>query len=165
MKKITLLFITIIAIFFVSCAKSPEDKAKAAIKEYLQKHLNDAKSYESVEFGKLINDSTEYEDSYNAKILMKQHIYALEAYNKDLDNGLEDRDNAKVYLEQANIDKAEADRLEKKIEKDKKEFKRELCYIISHKYRAKNKLGALILQTSFFTLSEKFEIIDELSEN
>jgi len=63
------LSILIIGFIFFACTKSPEQKAQIAIKEYLKKNLNDAKSYEPVEFGNLIYDSTVFIETKKGKEL------------------------------------------------------------------------------------------------
>ncbi|MCK9401642.1 MAG: hypothetical protein M0Q51_16860 [Bacteroidales bacterium] len=68
MKKITFLLLSI-AIIGIGCTLSPEKKAQKGIKEYLQKNLDDAKSYEGIEFSNLLNDYTKFEDTPIGKTL------------------------------------------------------------------------------------------------
>ena len=56
MRNLFYLSMVGLALTFVGCNNSNEKKAQKLIKEYLSKNLNDASSYESVEFSKL--DST-----------------------------------------------------------------------------------------------------------
>jgi hypothetical protein len=45
--------ILIILLMLSACTQTPEQKAKSAIKKFLEKTLNDPSSYEPVDFGKL----------------------------------------------------------------------------------------------------------------
>ena len=65
MKKV-LLFVVIV-LLIVGC--SNEHKSKALIKDYLKTNLDDYSSYESVEYTKLIADSSTYFDDETYKYL------------------------------------------------------------------------------------------------
>lgn len=146
-KLINLVLLVVFSTIIVSCT-SPEKKAQKAIKDYLQANLNDAKSYESVEFGKLITDSTEF--------YAPLYDYAIEesAYKSDsllYDEFHDNSDKAKM-LESEN----QLNEKKKEFEKAKANFKSELIYKMSHKYRAKNKLGAVILEENTFIIDKDF---------
>jgi hypothetical protein len=146
-KLINLGLLVVFSTIIVSCT-SPEKKAQKAIKDYLQANLNDAKSYESVEFGKLITDSTEF--------YAPLYDYAIEesAYKSDsllYDEFHDNSDKAKM-LESEN----QLNEKKKEFEKAKANFKSELIYKMSHKYRAKNKLGAVILEENTFIIDKDF---------
>jgi hypothetical protein len=53
MKKISITFLIILSIILVGCRKSNEEKAKDAIKIYLNENLDDISTYEPVKFGNL----------------------------------------------------------------------------------------------------------------
>lgn len=64
MKKTAILVVTIVVVTILNaCKNTPEDKAKALIKDYLSKNMNDFKSYEAVEFGSLDSLNTEFDES------------------------------------------------------------------------------------------------------
>lgn len=50
MKKI--MFLAVMAMFLLACS-SNQKKAEQSVQTYLEENLNDPKSYESIEFGKL----------------------------------------------------------------------------------------------------------------
>ena len=96
MKKIVLLFVLVSLLFtFTNCKKTADEKAQLCIKEYLEKNLNDIKSYESIEFTKL----------------------------------------------QLTLDKNGDD-----------------CYTITHKFRAKNAIGATTINIVTFIISRDYKI-------
>lgn len=53
MKNIVTIFLLIISFALFNCNQSNEEKAKEAIKTYLNENLNDMSTYESVKFGQL----------------------------------------------------------------------------------------------------------------
>ncbi|MEI6695532.1 MAG: hypothetical protein WCO13_05645 [Bacteroidota bacterium] len=149
MKKIILLIA--LSAIIISCSESSDKKAQRAIKDYLQKNLNDAKSYESVDFGKLISDSTKFDDDlYNSGIKFSESNFEF---------------FSSVYNESQNPDdkirmtEAEKEVIEKKkeYEQAKSNFKSELIYKMTHKYRAKNKFGAIVLEETLFVIDKDFK--------
>lgn len=152
------------AILFFSCSTSPQEKAEAAIKEYLSKNLNDAKSYESVEFGKLDSVFTSCEDLQDYKDTMalhkeaevfipqsKEKIKSLIDENKALSSTFEFKESIskmKAIIREMEIRDSMAVAY---LENIKHNFKPEFVgFDLVHKYRAKNAMGALILKTDTF---------------
>ena len=88
MKKILILFCFVL--LFISCTKTPEQKAQKQIKEYLAKVLNDTNSYEPVSFGTLTNN--DMSGKYVAEYYLS-HTYRA----KNLFGGIETK-TYKFYL-------------------------------------------------------------------
>jgi hypothetical protein len=137
-----------------SCSKSKEDIAKSLIKENLKTTLNDFNSYEPVEFGKLDTSFSKL-DLFNEEMELKKLNDKVDeiALNKyDLDRTIKDIQADKeslILIQKAN------DSISKLIENKKKNFKPQLAgFKMKHTLRAKNALGATILQTYTFYFSE-----------
>lgn len=153
MKKIIYLSLGIIVFALFSC-NSNEKKAQKLIKDYLSKNLNDASSYESVEFSKLDSTfSNFYFSTEGQELTEKQDFANNRAFELSIEDVLEEnpiiQDSIKIY---------------KKIEEDcKKAYEeKELAYIgefngwkMTHKYRAKNGLGVKIINTTKFTFNKE----------
>jgi hypothetical protein len=137
MKRILFLFFAVFALMACS-QKTPQQKAEAAVKQYLQKNMDDPSSYEPVEFGKLDSAYSTLEDD-SAYIAMNAEI-------------------AGIYPETiADINKKTA--LQNNLTKYISSYKNKWTgYTITHKARAKNKLGALVMENLKFTLDKNFNV-------
>lgn len=88
MKKLTV----VLFIALVACSQSKEEKAKSLIKENMKTSMNDFKSYEAVEFGKLDSTYTSYHNDENYISLTgweKQYKLNYKSWNdqsKEFDN-------------------------------------------------------------------------------
>jgi hypothetical protein len=153
-------FILPLALLMVACS-SPEIKAKKAIKESLRLTLNDFKSYEPVQYGKLEVDSSKYTD-----------IPEVTLYNSKFDAFMkvsqEDSDKSDIYITASTIDVAEsylklskqfldsADVYIKKVDSIKLHFvSKPIGWKITHTFRAKNLMGGLGLNTYLFTINQE----------
>ena len=88
MKKI--LYIPVIIVLLISCEKSPENKAKALIKENLRTTLHDFSSYEPVTFGSLDSTFTNCLGSPEYVSVLKELDPAMEKsaeLRKDIETG------------------------------------------------------------------------------
>jgi len=161
MKKIIYLSLVISVFTLVSC-NSNEKKAKKLIKDYLSKNLNDASSYEPVEFSKLDSTfSSFYFSSEGQKLTEKEEF----AHNRAFDLSIEDvlEENPKIQ---------DSIRIYKQIEETSKKAyeEKELTYVgefngwkMTHKYRAKNGLGAMILGTTNYTFDKELTVVKSAS--
>jgi hypothetical protein len=153
-------FILTLVLLLVSCS-SPESKAKKAIKESLRLTLNDFKSYEPVQFGKLEVASSKYTDVPELNLYKikadsyikstKEEIDKAEIYNSDYTRyksvsyakvAEKFLDTAKIY-----IHKQDSIRLHFVSEP--------IGWQITHTFRAKNQLGGLAIHTYLFTLNQE----------
>ena len=137
----------VLALFAISC-NSPEKKTQKLIKTYLLKNLNDAKSYESVSFGVLVESKTRVEDDIWYKTYIEVANNYLDTYK--IFNDFEALDSANVNLERA-----------KDVEKS---FTAEREWAMTHKYRAKNGLGATILRETIFYIDDEITYVKRLLE-
>jgi hypothetical protein len=168
MKKTTLILIAL-AIGGSGCTLSPEKKAQEAIKEYLVKNLDDAKSYESIEFSALLNDYTKFEDTLLGKKLSDSLNHYRLRYRLD-STGIENckkEDCQKGYLnylkESIKLTKQKYIEAQTAYDKEKPNFKSEFRgFIISHTYRAKNKFGGYVKESHWFYLDKDFHVYQVL---
>ncbi len=152
MKKIIYLSLLMVALTLVGC-NSNENKAQKLIKDYLSKNLNDASSYESIEFSELDSTFSNFYFSQEGKELAEKQDFA---HNRAFELTMED------ILEENPLIQ-DSIRIYKQIEADcKNEYDaKALTYVgdfngwkMSHKYRAKNALGAIIINTTRFTFDK-----------
>lgn len=152
MKKIIYLSFLVFVLTLVGC-NSIENKAQKLIKDYLSKNLNDASSYESIEFSALDSTFSNFYFSPEGKELLEKQDFANKrAFELTMTDILEEnvliQDSIRIY---------------KQIEEScKNEYEEKaLTYVgdfngwkMSHKYRAKNALGATIISTTKFTFDK-----------
>ena len=148
----TIVIITVAATTLFSCT-NPEKKAQKLIKQQLKETLNDPKSYEAVNFGKLdsaftlIKENLDYIEAnagyevYSQSTLDKSNYEYFDSYKLkyvvDFDLWNAEIDTAKKYL--AILEKMESEFIP--------EFK---GWSMTHKLRAKNAMGAVILNEYIF---------------
>ncbi|WP_458409249.1 hypothetical protein [Bacteroides congonensis] len=149
---------------FEACSSSNEDKAKRTVKDYLKENLDNFKSYDPVSWGNLRKfsiDSIKQNDSY-----YQEHLYsANEALRRskelqiivDSYKGKKDTTSIEYTEIVAQIEGCKA-RYESEQEKLSNYLKitypNESCWVIDHKYRASNNVGALILNEETFYINE-----------
>ena len=122
-----------------ACSSSNEDKAKRTVKDYLKENLDNFKSYEPVFWGNLREfsiDSIKQNDSYYQEHLHSSIEYAeivaqIEGCRARYESEQEKLSN---YLKTAYPDHS--------------------CWVIDHKYRASNNIGALILNEETFYITK-----------
>lgn len=149
MKK-PVLIVACLLFMIVSCKQSPEEKAKALIKEELRTTLHDYKSYEPVNYGILDSsfsspaDLVEYRE---AKAAMSDNLEKLKEFNSDLEiygrswvaSG--EFANKKEQYKLLNI---EFDKAKKTVDSILKGFvPRFSSWKMKHSYRAKSLVGNL----------------------
>ena len=161
MKQV--LCLLVVAITLVSCSKSPEQKAKDLIKEEMKKSMNDFSSYEPVEYGKL--------DSSFSVLDISTEQLSFDAYSKEAKKILGDMEiEAVSNLDDYKIDKVyfdsykfKMDSVSKIIDAKAKSFKPEFKgWKMSHKFRGKNKMGAVVLNSNIYEFDKDItKIVDE----
>ena len=161
-----LLLVALIAVTLVSCSKSPEQKAKDLIKEEMKKSMNDFSSYEPVEYGKLDSVRTTFFSAEETMIdyWINKSKEDLQKMNDYIDFKIGDKDDFNFYKEQDLKDIHMADSLNKKVEKEKAAFKPEFKgWVMAHKFRGKNKLGALVLNSNIYEFDKEVTKIVEVT--
>jgi len=139
-----LFFVFTLISLIVSCDQSPKRKAETSIKKYLTEHMHDPRSYEPVSFEKIDSNFSSFSDTERYKQL--DQLYKASRFNT----------NSAVPLEKR---MAEMDSLRNLIEKERSAFKGKFeGFTIVHNFRAKNKMGALILTSQEFKLDPQFKI-------
>ena len=148
------------ALLLITCS-SPEKKAQKAIKEELRLTLNDFKSYEPVQFGKLEVASSKYEDEpdydfYSGKADSYLKVSKEESDKADIYNSEYTRDQFILYekisiqlLDSAKhyLDKADSIKLHF--------VSKPIGWQITHTFRAKNQLGGLGIHSYLFILNQE----------
>ncbi len=174
MKTKNLFLISMAGLFLMTaCSSDPQAKAKKSIEAYLKAHLNDPSSYEFVSIDSL-EPYTLAEDKRQSAIISLakigedavHHFKELQETTEfralsdkqqdsamhviiDVANEKYSKDSAQLYSEMASS--FEADN------------KKVIFYRTQITYRAKNKLGALGLETNKVTLDSAFNV-DDLSQ-
>lgn len=163
MKKILFLFLIV---SLIGCSSSKEKKAKALIKEYMMENLKDPSSYEPVSFSDLDSIFFPYIDteggsqlwelgSVTGKIYEKAHQFELDAIiAKTIQETKILEDSAKFY-------KAKSEEYQKLYEKNEASYTGEFIgWILDHRYRAKNGMGALdFAEETFYFNKDVTEIV------
>jgi disulfide oxidoreductase YuzD len=156
-----LLFFVVLSFICVSCSKTPEQKAKQAVKDYLQKNLNDAKSYESVEFGKVDSVFSSFDESKEGvELKLKEDVLSKRVV--ELSNRIDVAENnselKKIIEENKELTQKRKDLVDTIFYKSIKYKGTFSGYKINHKYRAKNKMGAMVLTEDCFILDKNFAV-------
>lgn len=157
MKKIILLTLLV---SLSSCTKTPEQKAQKSVSDYLVSKLDDPKSYESVSFGKLKSTFTDIKDDPKYLKLEAEYIEANtkqdEQYQSAMsmthDNTIKEATD--LFKKRMAITKSIGD----EIADFRKNFKPQSILIMNHKYRARNKMGALVLDSLTFTMDRFYKV-------
>ena len=151
MKKLILL---LLVLTFVSCTKNAENQAKENIEKYIMAKLDDPKSYESVSFGKLEKTKTTVKDDAKYKLLLLE----LDEIDKktqsafDLAMSMTHAETIRAATESFNRLDAMGKSTIAEIKKFENKYKPIDIYKIKHTYKAKNKMGALVLDSCIVVL-------------
>lgn len=142
-------------------ALTPEQKYKKAISAFLSTSMHDYSSYQPVEYAKLDSSYSFYENSDVYKHDNKREN-AIQAESKGLDESnltlKQKSEKLKKIIDSAQFYMA-------KMKRDRKSFVPEFNgFKITHKYRGKNVLGALVLNNSVFYLDTTLTKVVGLSE-
>jgi uncharacterized protein YcfL len=150
MKKYLFLFVSLLLL--VGCVKSDDEKAEQLVKEWLMNNINDPSSLEIISIEPIKTDSVlNYRDDINYKMKERDIVSAIHYATKSYDEGFSEL--AKKY---GNEVKA----YEKDLEQIKERFKPySMGKITTVKYRAKNELGALVLEEKFFRFDDEMKKI------
>jgi hypothetical protein len=156
--KTNALIITVVLLLF-SCS-SPEKKAQKAIKEELRLTLNDFKSYEPVQFGKLETASSNYTDLPEIKNYLDKTDAFLETYKEyndkaDIYDSDYSRDKYWVYRKMATELLDSAKYYSDKVQTIKLHFVPEtIGWQMTHSFRAKSLGGNLGIHHYLFVLNK-----------
>ena len=171
MKKVLLLLVACVTLF--SCSQSPQKKAEKMVKAYLKKTLDDPSSYKGDSFDQLdslffiyfyTDEAIELRklgwydaesDFFGGKYGLKATLFEIEArYAKTTKERQNFMDSVEVYKQKT----LEIDKIYKENEAKYDEF---VGWEVRHKYRAKNKVGALVLESKYFQFNKELtEVYD-----
>lgn len=140
MKKCITVFL-IASALLCSCSQSPQKRAEKIIDKYLQENLNDYKSYQCVEIGKI--EPVTIRDFFVLGLMKK----CKEEHDSNMDWLNERLSKLDEHLKTENL---KSDSL--------------ICYKIKHKYRAKNAMGGYVLGKYRYTLNKELTEITEVEE-
>ncbi|MEO7176117.1 MAG: hypothetical protein ABIV51_09485 [Saprospiraceae bacterium] len=172
MKHFIILPILLLSMAIYGQAKAPTklERAKASVKKHLMRNLNDPSSYQSVEWGSVVAIQGTFDEQASAIPELKFLIDKMEYYKLFYEssgrtkNDWEISDGAKaiaikneqLYLDSFNLAKIQYD---KAIAPYNRKYKAELLqYSIKHEFRAKNAMGALMLNCNVFVLDNEFKV-------
>jgi hypothetical protein len=160
MKKIILVLVVALALF--SCSKSPEKETQGNIVEYLKANMDDPSSYENVSFGKLDTlHSTYLESKEGIQLKIKEEKLAskMQLLSDEIDNTESIPRLNEIQKESDKITKERKD-ISDILEKKSIGYKGAVTgFSMTHKFRGKNKLGAVILTEKRFLLDTKFNVL------
>lgn len=160
MKKIISLSLVILTFVFISCT-SREKKAQKLIQDYLAANLNDASSYEAVEFSKFDSLFSPYFNTAEGKDLWEKAgitgTFHKRAHELKIAVIYEnDPEKISLYEDSIKIYEQLGDEYETKYNEKEKEYKGDFIGLsMTHKYRAKNKLGAFVLKSHTFDFDKE----------
>lgn len=163
MKRIILVLALSMVLF--SCSKSIEKQAQDNITEYLKKNMDDPKSYENVEFGKLDTLHSSFEESKEG-IELRTEDSKLSDMVAELSNKLDSpdltvNDIKDIQQENTEITKKRLE-INNILQKKSLTYKGDVNgYSMVHKYRGKNGFGAVITKETNFLLNLKLEVQGE----
>lgn len=153
MKKLLIVLFSIFIL--ISCSKSPEKQAKENVEKYIKAKLDDPKSYESVNFGKLDSTFSLFDESKEGIELQQQD----EKYSQrmsELSAEIDIADNISELdkiIEETKIISQKRKDLTDTIFSRSIAYSGKFCgYKIKHSFRAKNKMGALVLDSCIVEL-------------
>lgn len=167
MKNFIYLSLFSVALIIVSCG-SNENKAQKLVKDYLSKNLNDASSYEAVEFSGLDSLFNPYINTPEGNELWEKQGLTGTFHKRafDLEVAVITETNPEtiaMYEDSIKIYKQLEEEYEKLYNEKAKEYKGDFNgWTITHKYRAKNKLGATIIESKNFNLNKEITEITEV---
>jgi hypothetical protein len=150
MKKA--LSLVLIVLVFSACNNN-EKKAQKLIKEYLKTSMNDFSSYEPVEFSKLDSTFSYYRDTDEGKKLKKQLESTMESWSEWNERARKASSPVveEMWLKFAKEYGIEFDSLYNIDSIAEQSFKPEhIGFEMSHKFRGKNALGAIMLTENGF---------------
>jgi len=147
-----LMFPALLVVFLAACSKSPQEKAQAKIKEYVQNNSNDPSSYENIEYGKLdtLIEKAD-EERYVNYIADSVTLAFSEAMNDSIttilgtpmDDPDTDRKKAELVAERKAIDA----------------MPNVKYYTMRDKCRGKNKLGVLTVNTYLYKFDTLMNVV------
>lgn len=160
MKRIILM---LCAVTIASCS-SPEKKAEENVSNYIKAKLDDPQSYEVAESGKLVSEKS---DMYNDPAYIKltelykaQSDHELSMYasyvRTDSVRHPDSKETVKKYYTEA---KDSSQSILNSIDKYKADFKPQDIYSMKHKFRAKNKMGGLVLDSVTAYLDKDLKVL------
>ncbi|MDH6308105.1 hypothetical protein M2451_002624 [Dysgonomonas sp. PFB1-18] len=185
-------FFLLATLAFIGCSKSPQQKAEELVKNYLKENLHDPQSYESVVFSKIDTiwdyqenkiEALEYGgktliEKYQDTLLISNALMALEAndmetYKSLTSNiGIQEKERISTLNQE---DKSEYYKTADSIRQILKHFEMEKENIkkappimdgfsIEHKYRAKNAMGAKVLNEATFMIDSELTSITNVKD-
>lgn len=170
-KILVVIFILVLA----SCVNEPQDKPKELIAEWIQTNANDPDSYEPGEYSGLDTAFQKFED--NDGLQIQAELISLEASKVSQEASLSDwqgmshtsvYDPAEVAKLKQNIGSLsrQIDSLKLVYEKGKSGYDEKSNYrlFMTHSFRAKNAMGALVLQNYYFEFDKNLTQIIEAKQ-
>jgi hypothetical protein len=167
-KILVVLFLAVVS----SCSQEPQDKPKRLIAEWIKANANDPDSYEPGEYSGLDTAFQKYDD--NGGLIIQAELISLETSKVSQEASLSDwqgmshtsvYDPVEVAKLKQNIESLskQIDSLKVVYEKEKSGYDEKSNYrlFMTHSFRAKNVMGALVLQNYYFEFDKNLTQIIE----
>lgn len=159
MKRIILM---LCAVSIASCS-SPEKKAEENVSNYIKAKLDDPQSYEVAESGKLLAVKSDLQNDPKFIQLYERYDkdskFEISAYGTLLGTSANHPETRKMaedlYKSAQDSAKAALD----EVKKYKAKFKPQDIYSMKHKFRAKNKMGGLVLDSVTAYLDKDLKVL------
>jgi len=143
-----------LVVILSSCTQSNQKKAEKAVTNYIKSHIGDPASYEPVSFDTLKRDFAigkwqKNINNYNDSAKHYDSLYEVDNKKEDFITARFDLDMSKIFSKGV---------------KDFSEFKDSACpygWVIHHKFRGKNAMGALVLNEFDYNVSEHFDSVNK----
>jgi hypothetical protein len=142
-------------------AQTKEQKAKAGILKYVKANFNDPSSYQVVESSKLFTETSVFTEEEEQKFATDSILLemSLQFAKNEFANTQSDTSQSKLRSMLTKYDEGLAAIAMKKMEIEWNRKPIITGYNITHKYRARNAFGALVLMSSKYYLNTKFEVV------
>jgi len=185
MRHVTLFLIPLFLL--MGCTQKPLQKAQNSVKNYILKNVNDPSSYQSIEFGKLDSAFSKFiETDYGGCLvdsiinLKNECDTILSKYHEIKYTNSMSRLKYYTWYEGSKYDRTERHQMDSllkggvaienlhnllasRLDTLQKQYKPVFDgYIILHSFRAKNKMGNLVIEKYVFRLDKYFEVKNAL---
>ncbi len=154
MKTIRLLAIIASALVILSACNSEQNKAEKAVKQYLQRNLQDPKSYEPVSFSDVKKVQRSYKETMDYALWMRSYKDAKEEFDLYINYDVDKAEITLKFMKQ----------YDSIMQAREAVFIPVTEYMIKHKYRAKNALGGTVTTESVYYLDTAQFFITYIAE-
>lgn len=159
MKRLLSPLPLIIFILVACSSKTPKDIAIKNIAAYMNANLNDPKSYESVRFGEIKNDSSDFRENPEYIKLNEEADSAVDAIKATKSRWLKSYTSYETYLRESAKQSFAAADIQNKLVTWLKNYKaKPVGFWLMHVYRKKNSKGVTVIDSMAFRLDSQYNV-------